>query len=312
MRHINFYFRSTTQDGQNTHMTTSWVQTPIAILSRNTVFLSKVKPLQYSWYWAQNRLAWIENDGHTAKVTFENRQVQPHLTGDLLDGRYIFENLFSTVDFSTLTTMSFMNMVNKIGPSTLPAGTPEGDEYDLDLDWPILTKLNRSMTKSHSHLAVLRPILKYSMEAHLVQYNSKYGNFAEALNYKDGFFVVTFFIQAKQNAYNIPFSKISDNFADEHISIPDLLLWMSKQELDSNYLTYKGSLTTETFDEVVTWIIYEKPVIVLKHQVTVFREMIDAENKKITNNYRPIHTPEKPPKVIFVGKKNKHQHASVL
>ncbi|XP_055326233.1 carbonic anhydrase 6-like, partial [Sitodiplosis mosellana] len=158
----------------------------------------------------------------------------------------------------------------------------------------------------------------YAMEAHLVHYNSKYGDCAEALKYKNGLVVIAFLIQVKKNANNIPFSKISNEIPyiidpDTESSIDsDSLLWMSKQELDSNYFTYKGSLTTGTFDKVVTWIIYKKPVIVSKQQVAVFREMIDAENKKITNNYRSIQTPEKPPTVIFVGKKNKHQHASVL
>ncbi|XP_055326234.1 carbonic anhydrase 7-like, partial [Sitodiplosis mosellana] len=69
------------------------VQTPIAIESRISQNLNKVKPLQYSGHWAQDGQGWIENDGHTAKVTFENRRVQPHLTGGLLDGRYIFEQM---------------------------------------------------------------------------------------------------------------------------------------------------------------------------------------------------------------------------
>lgn len=55
--------------------------------------MNDVKPLQYSGYWAQDGNAQIVNDGHTAKVTFENRYVQPHLTGGLLKDRYIFEQM---------------------------------------------------------------------------------------------------------------------------------------------------------------------------------------------------------------------------
>lgn len=69
------------------------VQTPIAIQTSNVKILNDVKPLQYSGYWKQDGNARIENDGHTAKVTFKNRHVQPHLTVGLLKDRYIFEQM---------------------------------------------------------------------------------------------------------------------------------------------------------------------------------------------------------------------------
>lgn len=48
------------------------------------------------------------------------------------------------------------------------------------------------------------------MEAHLVHINSKYANFTEAIKHVDGLAVAAFFIQADDNAYNVPFAKISD------------------------------------------------------------------------------------------------------
>ncbi|XP_055302468.1 carbonic anhydrase 2-like [Sitodiplosis mosellana] len=191
--------------------------------------------------------------------------MQPHLTGGLLDGRYIFEQMhFHWGENDNV-----------------------GAEHTID-------------GKS------------YAMEVHLVHYNSKYGNFARALKYKDGLVVVAFLIQARGNAKNVLFSTISDkiqNIIDPQSKSTidsDSLLWMSEQELDDNYFAYKGSLTTGAYNEVVTWIIYKSPVIVSTQQVAVFRDMLDTENKKITNNYRPIQMPEKPPKVIFVSKNNKH------
>lgn len=50
-------------------------------------------PLQYAGYWVKDGSAWIENDGHTAKVTFKDRKVQPHLSGGILKERYIFEQM---------------------------------------------------------------------------------------------------------------------------------------------------------------------------------------------------------------------------
>lgn len=51
--------------------------------------------------------------------------------------------------------------------------------------------------------------------------------------------------------------------------IAESLLWMPSQELDKNYYTYHGSLTTEPFSECVTWIVYDKPIYVSKKQVSV-------------------------------------------
>lgn len=53
-----------------------------------------------------------------------------------------------------------MNIENKIGPSVLPAGTPDDIQYCRDVAFPILTKLILFETNSYSHLIVLNPIPK--------------------------------------------------------------------------------------------------------------------------------------------------------
>lgn len=64
-------------------------------MSRNAKFLNKdkVRPLKFSGHWATNGQAWFQNGGKIAKLTFENRRVQPQLTGGLLNGRYIFNHM---------------------------------------------------------------------------------------------------------------------------------------------------------------------------------------------------------------------------
>lgn len=51
------------------------------------------------------------------------------------------------------------------------------------------------------------------MEAHLVHYNEKYGNFSVAMTKKDGVAVTAFFIQANGNVRNEDFGIISDHIS---------------------------------------------------------------------------------------------------
>lgn len=53
-------------------------------------------------------------------------------------------------------------------------------------------------------------LCSYSMEAHLVHFNAKYGNFETALTKKDGLVVVAFFIQAFGDIECNFFRKITD------------------------------------------------------------------------------------------------------
>lgn len=64
------------------------------------------------------------------------------------------------------------------------------------------------------------------MEAHLVHFNEKYGNFDTAIAKKDGLVVVAFFIQAFGNADCKFFSKITD-------AIPKIRTPGTKYILDS-------------------------------------------------------------------------------
>ncbi|XP_055525018.1 carbonic anhydrase 2 [Wyeomyia smithii] len=149
----------------------------------------------------------------------------------------------------------------------------------------------------------------YSMEAHAVHYNARYGSFAEAVDKPDGLAVTGFFVHAYGDTDCPEFDKIVNGI--KYIKKPnsevdidaDCLSWMSLQDLSRHYYTYKGSLTTPPYYESVTWIVYKTPVYVSRLQIAAFRELQSCpkdSNKKIVNNYREVQVPKEHPEIIFV------------
>lgn len=148
----------------------------------------------------------------------------------------------------------------------------------------------------------------YSMEAHAVHYNKKYGSFKEAADKHDGLAVVAFFINATDDDEHPCFNKITEgvrkitkiNSSTEVAS--DCLTWISEAAHCKGYYTYQGSLTTEPYTESVTWILYPTPIHVSRKQVAYFREMksTPCEQHNITKNVRPLQTPPPHKKVDVI------------
>ncbi|KAI4457349.1 carbonic anhydrase [Holotrichia oblita] len=147
----------------------------------------------------------------------------------------------------------------------------------------------------------------YSMEAHAVHYNSKYGSFKDAVDKHDGLAVVAFFLQATDDFENDCFKKLSEA-VKEIVKInsttdvrPDCLTWIKEGAQCKGYYTYQGSLTTEPYFESVTWIIYPKPIHISNQQVENFRAMksTPCEQHNILNNVRPVQTPQKKLDIIY-------------
>ncbi|XP_053675809.1 carbonic anhydrase 2 [Anopheles nili] len=149
----------------------------------------------------------------------------------------------------------------------------------------------------------------YSMEAHAVHYNAKYGSFAEAADKPDGLAVLGFFVQAYGDNDCPAFDKIVTGLqytrrpnAQSEIDA-DCLAWMGMQELNRLYYSYKGSLTTPPYFESVTWLVYKTPIYVSGRQLDSFRQLqacAEDPNKKIVNNFRPVQVPLREPELIFV------------
>lgn len=136
------------------------------------------------------------------------------------------------------------------------------------------------------------------MEGHLVHYNEKYGSYKSAAKEKDGLAVVAFFFDTNGNEKNMDFEKIFNGIKtiiDTNITeidagnlrihwfylksvilsfkkctILDCLKWLESYDLDENYFTYRGSLTSPPYTESVTWIVYRDPIKVSKDQVYYF------------------------------------------
>ncbi|XP_065169340.1 carbonic anhydrase 2 isoform X2 [Atheta coriaria] len=148
----------------------------------------------------------------------------------------------------------------------------------------------------------------YSMEAHAVHYNQKYGSFKEAVNKHDGLAVVAFFLQATDEYENPCFNKLCEAVKDiqkidSDTNVPaDCLTWIEKTAQCKGYYTYQGSLTTEPYFESVTWIIYPRPIHISRKQVDAFRRMksTSCEKHHIENNVRPLQTPIKKLDLIYV------------
>ncbi|XP_071051534.1 carbonic anhydrase 1-like isoform X2 [Onthophagus taurus] len=141
----------------------------------------------------------------------------------------------------------------------------------------------------------------YSMEAHAVHYNSKYGSFKDAVSQHDGLAVVAFFLQATDDFENACFKKLSEAVKDI-VKIEastqvkaDCFTWIKDAAQCKGYYTYQGSLTTQPYNESVTWIIYPKPIHVSREQVQNFRNMHSTPcgQYNIDNNVRPIQVPNK-------------------
>lgn len=182
------------------------VQSPIAISLHNTKIDDKVKPLTYSGHWTTNCQAIIENTGKSAQLSFHKKTTdqRPYISGGPLSKRsssfskvggerYIFEQMH----FHWSENDHF-GSEHRINERTLVQLCCVSDLFLLDFFTYFLIILLSNW------------IFSYSMEAHLVHFNEKYGNFDTAVAKKDGLAVVAFFIQAFGNTDCKFFSKISD------------------------------------------------------------------------------------------------------
>uniref|UniRef100_A0A1B0EZU9 Carbonic anhydrase n=1 Tax=Phlebotomus papatasi TaxID=29031 RepID=A0A1B0EZU9_PHLPP len=146
----------------------------------------------------------------------------------------------------------------------------DGHEYiprDIHFHW------GRNDTQGSEHSINSR---KYSLEMHIVCYNSKYGSVAEAKFFKDGILViesvevgVKLFWKRKLCAFNL----------GEFLNVDALR--------KGSFVVYNGSFTTPPCYEDVTWVIPLKVNSIDKRKMNFFRE-IQGLDGRLVDNYRPI------------------------
>ncbi|CRL05831.1 CLUMA_CG018858, isoform A [Clunio marinus] len=135
---------------------------------------------------------------------------------------------------------------------------------------------------------------RYSAEAHIVTYNSKYGSLTNAMNQPKGLAVLGFLyeIDNSYGASDIPFGFLVENVIESGSSyVENSHLFSLRhiiQSMEFDYLSYKGSLTTPNCFETVTWIVSTKPLKISSHDLAQLRRIKDEKGKPILMNYRPI------------------------
>lgn len=213
-------------------MSTEPVQSPISLQLRNAEFQDDAVPLEYFGHWEKvGGFAEMINTGSSAMITFPNRNKKAYIVGGPLKDKYIFEQIhfhwvcssshFSKFFFCSQQCFSFLSLI-------------KGDCNDFGCE----------------HLLDGNT---YSMEGHLVHYNSKYKNFQEAVDKPDGLAVTGFLIQAAGSKDCEEFKKISDGI--EFVQKPnsttrlagDCLSFLKLQELNKHYYRYRFPLVMSIY-----------------------------------------------------------------
>ncbi|XP_050440429.1 carbonic anhydrase 2-like [Adelges cooleyi] len=143
----------------------------------------------------------------------------------------------------------------------------------------------------------------YAMEIHFVHFNSKYNNAEEAMNYIDGYCVLSYFGELSEEDDPEMENFISDlqlliePYSSIIRKIGEEFQFLEKTAYLQEYFTYPGSLTTTPFSECVIWMAFINTFKISKRQLAAFRQLRSSENHALINgndrdlqpfNNRPI------------------------
>ncbi|KAH9416414.1 Carbonic anhydrase- protein 10 [Dermatophagoides pteronyssinus] len=132
-------------------------------------------------------------------------------------------------------------------------------------------------------------------EIQLIGYNSDlYDSYADASTKPNGLVGIAIFL--KQETKSSPEIEILTSQLNQIVyrGQKTIIKSLSLRDLlpdDQNYITYDGSLTTPSCDEIVTWIVINKPLSITKEQLQALRFLmqgdIDVPKAPLGNNFRP-------------------------
>jgi len=152
---------------------------------------------------------------------------------------------------------------------------------------------------------------EYPAEIHLVHWNKKYANVAEAVTKADGLAVLGFFyevssadngnldsmlgvvqtmarkqrkIKAKNKNKGGRLAGSATTAVPGTIRLDQLIPIAGIPE---EYYYYMGSLTTPTCDEVVQWTVFPTTVPISERQLNILRTLMDSSMVTLNDNYRP-------------------------
>ncbi|XP_068978389.1 uncharacterized protein [Bombus flavifrons] len=136
---------------------------------------------------------------------------------------------------------------------------------------------------------------RYSMEAQIMHWNTRYGSIEKCFDKPDGIAVLSYLMQVI-GCPGIPdnpsLTKITNNLtsikrmgSSSEIP-PDCLLWTLEACRAHGYYTYPGSLTVPPYSECVIWIISSTITKISARQIDAFRNLYDGKWKNISGNCR--------------------------
>lgn len=166
-------------------------------------------------------------------------------------------------------------------------GNNEYIPRDIHFHW------GRNDTQGSEHSINSR---KYSLEMHIVCYNSKYGSVAEAKFFNDGILVIGQLFQVKNHAPSYFFLDFLPRVSRTRskIVLKDKLCAFNLGEFlnvdalsKGSFVVYNGSFTTPPCYEDVTWVIPLKVNSIDRRKMNFFRE-IQGLDGRLVDNYRPI------------------------
>ncbi|XP_016973765.1 carbonic anhydrase 2-like [Drosophila rhopaloa] len=138
---------------------------------------------------------------------------------------------------------------------------------------------------------------RFDLEMHIVHRNNKYKDIIKAVGKTDGLTVVGVLLKiVKKPKRKFPslnrvlaaVAKIRKDNAKTTIRGGFSLGQMIGNVNPHDFFTYRGSLTTPSCQEAVTWIVFSEVLPVTYSSVSNFWKLLDHNNQKIINNFRSV------------------------
>ncbi|XP_050086334.1 carbonic anhydrase 2-like [Anopheles aquasalis] len=224
-------------------------QSPILLNTSSALVVNRKRPLRLAGITNLPDSIRLQNDGHSAKFTYNWRNVErPVLSGGPLKTKYVFEQFH--FHWGSNSSVGSEHVLDQ-------------QRYPLEIHLVFYNGLYGSFQEASNQVDGIAVVgLFYEIYKHSAN---------EQLN------TWTFFL------YNVvqPNSEYTISFID---TFP---LYEVIGDIEWPYFSYEGSLTTPPCLETVTWIVATKPLLVTEKEMNQFRRLRSATGLMV-NNYRPV------------------------
>ncbi|CAO1426199.1 unnamed protein product [Diamesa tonsa] len=226
-------------------------QSPVNLIEKQAFHQLNEKPLVIEGFASQPISMKVENDGHSAKFTFNHLNNKPiQFIGGPLKTAYNLDSIhfhWGPNDF--------------IGSEHVIDYKRHSAEIHFVTWNSIYNNLEDAMNKPNG-LAVLGFLYKLNNDPRRTEVENPFTKFLPLIQE----------------------SGSSHTMYENLFSIRDLI-----KSLDFEYLSYKGSMTTPPCTETVTWLVSVKPMNISSYELAEFRKIKDHEGQPIKSNFRALH-----------------------